>query len=109
MKQEHIILLIISVYYTFELLAICMPSEMVFGYVQTGIGGKNILDYVWLIFLTFLPYFFIKAKSFNVDYSSHFKYGYYLSLGLMIGFSYSSGLAVPYILLASSCKRQEKT
>jgi hypothetical protein len=104
MKQEKIILVTILLYYIVEFIIVYLPNDLVLGYIQPENNSKDVLDYLWLACLTIFPYLIIKIKSFNVKDLNSFKYGYYLSLGLMIGFSYSSGLAVPYVLLASSCR-----
>lgn len=93
------------VYYVACTLLFFIQDEMVFRFVLLGNifkGFRDILDVCFMIFLTFLPYLMTKFDGLrNVECRS-FYCGYYMSLGVVAGYIFFSGLAIPYVFIAGS-------
>lgn len=89
-------LIIIFLYFYLSLES---KGEKYFNIVPKNIS--ELMNVVFYLFVTVIPFFLSKLGGFvNIEVNS-FNFGYFISSALFIGFVYSTGIALFYIMLAT--------
>lgn len=102
---RFVMFVMLGLYYLVCLLLFLIPDEVVFRCAYLDNISKDfsgILDVCFMLLVTFLPYLMTKFDGLrSVEYRS-FYCGYYMSLGVVAGYIFFSGLAIPYVFIAGS-------